>query len=85
MEILSINNKHIKELKTGIEYGCVCNKCGTAFIFKRCEACIPIYLKAMPEFCYIRCPNCQGVSTLDKCKEFKTRKDKDEFKYKYDE
>lgn len=87
MEILSINNKHIKELKTEIEYGCVCNKCGTAFIFKRCEACIPRCPNPSPSQCTVRCPNssCQNVMTLALCKEFKNRGDKDEFKHKYDE
>ena len=45
MNILAMHNDHIKKSKPEREYGCVCNKCGTVFIFKRSEACIP------------RCPN----------------------------
>ncbi len=85
MKILAIHNDHIKESKSEREYGCICNKCGTVFIFKRSEAYIPRYINAKPEICYIKCPNCQKIITLDKCKEFKTLKDKDEFKHKYDE
>lgn len=87
MKILSIHNDHIKQSKPEGEYGCVCNKCGTVFIFKRSEACIPRCPNPSPSQCTVRCPNssCQNIMTLALCKEFKTSEDKNEFKYKYDE
>lgn len=33
MNILAMHNDHIKKSKPEREYGCVCNKCGTVFIF----------------------------------------------------
>lgn len=87
MKILAIHNNHIKKSKPEREYGCVCNKCGTVFIFKRSEACIPRCLNPSPSQCTVRCPNssCQNIMTLALCKEFKTPEDKDQFKYTYDE
>lgn len=96
MKILAIHNDHIKKSKPEREYGCVCNKCGTIFIFtififKRSEACIPTCiprcLNPSPSQCTVRCPNssCQNIMTLALCKEFKTPEDKDQFKYTYDE
>lgn len=81
MKILSIHNDHIKQSKPEKEYGCVCNKCGTVFIFKEFEACIPRCPNPNPSQCTVRCPNsnCQNVMTLALCKEFKTPEDKDEF------
>ena len=38
MEIIKIRNNHIKPES---EYGCVCAKCGTAFIFKAHEIIPP--------------------------------------------
>lgn len=87
MKILAIHNDHIKKSKPEREYGCVCNKCGTVFIFKRSEACIPRCFNPSPSQCTVRCPNssCQNIMTLALCKEFKTLEDKDQFKYTYDE
>ena len=87
MNILAMHNDHIKKSKLEREYGCVCNKCGTVFIFKRSEACIPRCPNSSPSQCTVRCPNssCQNIMTLALCKEFKTLKDKDQFKYTYDE
>ncbi len=81
MKILAIHNDHIKESKSEKEYGCICNKCGTIFIFKRSEACVPRCPNPSPSQCTVRCPNsnCQHVMTLKLCKEFKTPEDKDEF------
>lgn len=87
MEILSIHNDHIKRPEKEAEYGCVCNKCGTVFIFKMSEAIVPRCPNPSPSQCTVRCLNssCQNIMTLALCKEFKTSKDKNEFKYKYDE
>lgn len=76
MKVLSVNNNHIKKPELEKEYGCVCNKCGTVFIFKRSEACIPRCPNPSPSQCT---PNssCQNIMTLALCKEFKTLKDKD--------
>lgn len=85
MRILSINNNHLKKPKNEQEYGCVCNKCGTAFIFKESKARIPRCLATKPEYGCINCPNCHNVMTLKQCKKFETLIDKDKFEYKYDE
>ena len=85
MEILSIHNEQIKKPEKEAEYGCVCNKCGTVFIFKRSEAIIPRCISPKPEHCMISCPHCKNIMTLAQCQEFKTLGDKQQFKYKYDE
>lgn len=58
METLKIRNRHLNKIK---EYGCMCNNCGTVFVFKYSKLSIP---KA--EFCTIICPNCKYITTLDK-------------------
>lgn len=67
MEILSIHNDHIET-----EYGCVCNKCSTVFIFKKFEAIMPRCISPKPENCLIECPHCQNIMSLAQCQEFKT-------------
>lgn len=86
MEILQIFNNHIVNQNPEIEYGCVCEQCGTIFIFKRSEASRPRCINTKPKDCYIKCPNqdCQKVITLDKCEEFKSDDDKRLFKQKHD-
>ena len=80
MKILAIHNDHIKP-KSERKYGCICNKCGTVFIFTRSEACIPRSIDPNPNQCTVRCPNssCQNVMTFELCKEFKTLKDENDF------
>ncbi len=79
MKIIAVHNDHIKKQKPEKKYGCVCNKCGTVFIFKRSEACIPRCINPKPEYCTIMCPNCQNIMTLALCTEFKTLKDENDF------
>lgn len=88
MEILSLNNDHIKNPKLVKEYGCVCDRCGTVFIFKRNElSSVPRSINPDPKDCMIKCPNpnCQKYMTLNQCEEFNTDNGKQEFKNKYDE
>lgn len=86
MEILQIFNNHIANNNPETEYGCVCGRCGSVFIFKRSEASRPRCINAKPGYYYIMCPNsnCQKLISLDKCKEFKNSKDKTLFKQQHD-
>lgn len=85
MEVLQRNNYHILKEDEEKEYGCVCEKCGTVFIFKEHEGDLPRCLKPKAEYCTICCPNCKRIIRYSDCTEFKSTKDKDEFKHKYDE
>ena len=71
MEIVHIKNDHIVKEISARRYGCVCKNCGTSFIFSGMEASIsrtPIYTESD---CYIKCPNCDTLTTLNKCLELK--------------
>ena len=80
MEIIS---KKKENKKTVQEYGCVCESCGTAFIFNRSELIRP--RTPFPELSdiAIRCPECGKATSLIFCQEFKTEKDKQNFRNKY--
>ena len=81
MRILAVHNDHIKKTDPERKYGCVCNKCGTVFIFAKSEACMPRCINPKPSQCTVRCPNssCQNVMTFELCKELKTLTDENDF------
>lgn len=85
MKILSTQNNHAKKSESEKEYGCICNKCNTAFIFKRSEAYIPRCPNPELNCCTVVCPNCHNIMTLAQCKEFKTIDDKIYFEHEHDE
>lgn len=81
MEILLTKNNHLN--RSNIKYGCVCNKCGTVFIFKKSEASIPRCVSAKPEDSTIICPNCNYVMTLKQCEYFCSSRQEFNFRKKY--
>lgn len=83
MKILAIHNDHIQKPKSERKYGCVCNKCGTVFVFKRSEATVPRCINPKPKYCTIMCPNCKNIMSLDMCNEFVTTEDKEIFYKQY--
>lgn len=85
MEIIKVSNNHLANNNPETEYGCVCDRYGSIFIFKRSEASRPRCINANPKHCYTICPNsnCQRLISLDKCKEFKNEDDKILFKQQY--
>ena len=82
MEIISPRKENKKDIP---EYGCVCESCGTAFIFNRSEIKIPRTPFPKPSDLKITCPECNRGITLSSCQEFKTEKDKQKFRNKYKE
>ena len=91
MEIITIKNDHQeKEYERYIkEYGCVCYKCGTIFIFKDFEVNKPRMINYTKHDCSITCPNitCKTRIPLDHKNviEFNKKFGKADFKMKYDE
>lgn len=79
MEILKIRNNHLpkKEFKS---YGCVCPKCGSAFVFESSETTVPRTFNYTKRDCTIVCPHCETIITLDKCKEFRSEEELNDFK-----
>lgn len=85
MEILSLNNKHIKKGTGSLGYGCVCPNCGTAFIFDDKDISRPRTPYPYPKDCKVICPNTSCHTTLtmdDKCiHTFENSDEKYEFKH----
>ena len=81
MEVLLTKNNHLN--RSNIKYGCVCNKCGTVFIFKKSEASVPRCIDARPEHCTIICPNCRYIMTLNQCEQFRSSRQELDFREKY--
>lgn len=88
MEIIKICNKHKEAIKPK-EYGCVCIKCNSIFIFNQKEICIPRMISVTKHNCSIKCPNnsCNAIMSLDnKCiVEFTKDFTKNDFIQKYKE
>lgn len=78
MEILKLKNNYLKKTE-GIEYGCECSRCGTVFTFHRSEATAPRCIYPNSYDYTIRCPNCNYLTWLDKCKKFNDEYDKKNF------
>lgn len=76
MEIIKIRNNHIKPES---EYGCVCAKCGTSFIFKEHEIDMPLMIYRNQAFGTIKCPNCLSTMSVIECKELTNDKDRNKF------
>lgn len=90
MEILCVNNNHIKKnMHKNEEYGCVCPRCGSVFIFKDKEILKPRCINPKPQECTITCPNseCSQIIYLSNpcIKKFENSDDKQSFKNQYDE
>lgn len=75
MEIIKIRNNHIKP---EAEYGCVCKKCGTAFIFKIHEIIPPFWDPSDQRHGIISCPHCLNSMMLCECQEFASGDEKED-------
>ncbi len=76
MEIIKIRNNHIEPES---EYGCVCAKCGTAFIFKAHEIIPPWWDSGDQRYGLISCPHCLSSMMPCECQEFASCNEKEEF------
>lgn len=70
MELIRVKDNHLKS-RVVYKYGCVCPNCDSAFIFAANEAKRPKMLDDTEKNCYINCPHCKYIVTLDACKKLK--------------
>ena len=72
MEIIKLNNNHLKKKNNLDLYRCTCPVCGTEFKFTSKDVSRPRCLHATPDQCKVICPNpeCKHeIRISDKCVE----------------
>lgn len=70
MELIRVRDKHL-ENQTTYKYGCVCPKCDSTFIFAANEVTRPRVFNYTEKDCYINCPHCSYIVTLNECEKLK--------------
>lgn len=96
MKLLVVNNNHIHKKEVDYEYGCVCGRCGSVFLFDLSEASslvksnssmfnIGLMTGHNMSIGTVTCPNCQNENELTSCIKFNSRTEMEQFKSLYDE